>query len=289
MSDSLLRKKIIVLLGGLGGAFSSIFIKVTDAPPEVLVFYRMMIAVMLLCVPCFISLRKEWKNIHIKEILCCLASGFFLSLHFRSYFMSVKNTNIASATVLAGTEIFFVAFIMLIFFKEKISKIGWIGIFLTFGGSIIVAVSDAGNGPNLLKGDIYAICAAIFLAVYTIMGKICRKTMSTTIYTTAVYFIAALFSLIFTMIQKIPICGYHSINYISAFGMAVICTLMGHSIFSWGLKYLSASYVSMVKLSDPVFSSILAFLFFSQIPTVSVTLGCLIIMSGLFIFVAKSD
>lgn len=289
MDNSLLKKKIIVLLGGCGSAFSSILIKITNAPPEVLVFYRMLISVILLFVPYIISLRKEWKNIHIREILCCCCSGFFLAIHFRSYFLSVRYTNIASATVLAGTEIFFVAFIMLIIFKEKINRAGWLGILLTFSGSIIIAIADAGNGTNLLKGDIYAISAALFLAVYTIMGKICRKTMSTTIYTTTVYFITAIFSMIFVLFQKVPLTGYDNVNYISAFGMAVLCTLMGHSIFSWGLKYLSASYVSIVKLSDPVFASILAFVLFSQIPTVMVICGCLIVIWGLFVYVTKSE
>lgn len=289
MDNSLLKKKMIVLLGVCGSAFSSILIKITNAPSEVLVFYRMLISVILLSVPYFISLKKEWKNIHIKEVLCCCCSGFFLAIHFRSYFLSVINTNIVSATVLAGTEIFFVAFIMLIFFKEKINKAGWTGIILTFSGSVVIAVADAGNGANLLKGDIYAISAAFFLAVYTIMGKICRKTMSTTVYTTSVYFIAAIFSMIFVLIQRIPLFGYDKVNYISAFGMAVLCTLMGHSIFSWGLKYLSASYVSIVKLSDPVFASILAFIFFSQIPAIMVIFGCLIVIGGLFIFVTKSE
>ena len=41
-------KKIIIILGVLGTAFSAILVRYSDAPSTVLVFYRMLFSVLLL-------------------------------------------------------------------------------------------------------------------------------------------------------------------------------------------------------------------------------------------------
>ena len=46
--------------------------------------------------------------------------------------------------------------------------------------------------------------------------------------------------------------------------LAVFCTLLGHSLFSWSLKWLSPAYVSAAKLCEPVFASVLGLLLFGE-------------------------
>ena len=71
---------------------------------------------------------------------------------------------------------------------------------------------------------------------------------------------------------------------VAALGMAVLCTLMGHSVFTWGLKYLSPAYISTVKLLDPVFSAAWGLLLFGEIPTVQVIVGGVIVVAGVFLY-----
>ena len=58
-------------------------------------------------------------------------------------------------------------------------------------------------------------------------------------------------------------------NALVALGLAVFCTLLGHSIFSWGLRYEKASFISTVKLLEPVFVSLMAAVIFYEIPSQS--------------------
>lgn len=280
-STSTLGKKGIVLLGVVGVSFSAVLVKYANAPSMVLVFYRMLLASLCMTIPCLAQLKKEYRDWGKKEILCSLVSGFFLALHFTAYFESIRYTSIASSVVLVDIEVFFVAFIMLFFFHEKISKKGWIGILLTFVGSIIIALGDAGGGSDIIRGDLFAISGAAFMSVYTIMGKICRKTMSTTVYTTIVYWVAALTTMVLTLLQGTSLFGYGIKNVAIGFGMAIFCTLLGHSIFSWGLKYIPASFISTAKLMEPVFASILGILFFRQIPSLTAVIGGAIIIGGI--------
>lgn len=281
-------KKLIILGGVVGVSFSSILVKITTAPSMVLVFYRMLFTSLMLTIPCVLQMRKEENVIRLKEILLCAASGFFLALHFTTYFSSLDYTSVASSVLLVDTEVFFVAFIMVIFFHEKISKWGWIGIVCTFIGSAVVGMADASGGSDVLRGDLLALLGAFLMAVYTIIGKICRRTMSTTAYTTLVYWAAAITSGVLLFVQKTPIVGYEGTDYLSAFGMAVLCTLLGHSIFSWGLKYVSTAYVSTIKMASPIFSSIFAYAFFREVPGVMIVVGGAIIIFGIIVYSKNS-
>ncbi len=276
-----LGKKGIVLLGVVGVSFSAILVKWSQAPSMVLVFYRVLLAALVMTVPCLVQLKKEYRSWGRRELLCCLVSGFFLSLHFTAYFEAIRYTSIASSVVLVDTEVFFVAFIMLIFFKEKISARGWLGILLTFAGSVIIAAGDAGGGSDVIRGDLYAISGAAFMSIYTIMGKFCRQKMSTTVYTTLVYWVASLSMVVMLTAQGLPCFGYGAKEVLIGFGMAVLCTLLGHSVFSWGLKYVPASFISTVKLMEPVFASLFAIPIFGQIPSVTAVAGGLIIIFGI--------
>ncbi len=282
-------RKLLVLLGVVGVSLSAPLIRISTAPSMVLVFYRVLIASVLLIPYALIRNREEFRQMGRKTALLCLMSGLFLGLHFASYFQALRYTSIASAVALVDTEVFFVAFMMFFFFREIIPLRAWAGILLTFTGSMLIALSDAGGGEHVLLGDLIALAGAACLAVYTILGKVCRKEISTTAYTTLVYSSAALTVLVILLCTGTPVLGYEPVNWLSALGMAVFCTLLGHSVFNWALKYESAAFLSTVKLLEPVFAAILGVLLFREIPSKQVMLGGFIVILGVYVYSRFSE
>ena len=277
-------KKLLILLGVVGVSLSAPFIRISTAPSMVLVLYRVLLATLLLLPYELLRNRKELMCLSRKTILLCLMSGLCLGLHFSCYFEAIRHTSIASAVALADTEVFFVAFMMFFIFREKIPGRAWAGILLTFSGSLLIALSDAGGGDNILLGDIIAIAAAACMAVYTIIGRTCRRELTTITYTLLVYFSASVTVLIILIFTGTPLLGYGPVNWLSALGMAVFCTLLGHSVFSWGLKYESAAFISTAKLLEPVFAGILGVLLFREIPKLQVIIGGCIVILGVYVY-----
>ena len=78
-------------------------------------------------------------------------------------------------------------------------------------------------------------------------------------------------------------------NLAVAMGLAVLCTLLGHSIFSWGLKYESASFISVVKLLEPVFASLLGILLFREMPAVTSVAGGILIIGGIVLCIVSGQ
>ena len=278
-----LKTKLIVTLGVLGMSFSAILVRYSAAPSMVLVFYRLFFAALIMTVPGIRGLVREWPDITAKDLFCCLVSGFFLALHFNAYFTAVKLTSIAAAVVLVDAEVFFVSFAMLFFFREKLKKQALFGILITFAGSVIIALGDAGGGGGSLAGDLWALSGALFMGIYTVMGKICRRHMSTGSYTMLVYWVTTLTALAFLRGQGLPVIGYSLTDIGCAFGMTILCTLLGHSVFSWGLKYISPAFISTVKLLEPVFASLLAILLFTEIPAATAVIGGMVVIGGIWL------
>ena len=282
-------KKLIIILGVVGVSLSAPLVRISSAPAMILAFYRVAMAGVLLLPYVLLRNREELKGMSRKDWNLALTSGVCLGLHFSLYFESLRYTSIASSVVFVDTEVFFVAMIMLVIFKEKIPPLGWAGILATFLGSVIIALSDSGSGGGALLGDMIALAGAVVVAIYTIIGKVLRQRISTTTYTLLVYIAASVTVLILLLVNGIPLTGYQPVDYWAAFGMAVFCTLLGHSIFSWGLKYESAAFISNSKLLEPVFASLIGIALFREIPRPAVILGGLIVIGGVFLYTRVSD
>jgi len=277
-------KRLAVLLGVAGASLSAVFVRCATAPSAVLVFYRVLFAACMLLPAIWIKHRAELRSVSFASIGLSLLSGVFLAFHFTAYFESLRYTSIASSVVLVDTEVFFVALGSLLILKRKVSRKAWMAILLTFVGSVVVAMADTVAGTDALRGDILALSGALLMAFYTLIGAVVRRDVSTTIYTFFVYLSAAVTMAVVTMVQKIPLAGHGSVNYLAALGLAVFSTLLGHSVFSWGLKYLPPAFISTVKLMEPVFATVWGVLIFGEIPALAVVLGGAVIIAGIALY-----
>ena len=247
----------------------------------VLVFLRMFFASLVLLPWSVFQNREEWAALTRRELLLCILAGIFLAIHFTLYFTAVRFTSIASAVLLVDVEVFFVALASPLLLNRRVTGQGWIGIILTFLGSIIIAFSGGRQGANVLLGDALALAGAACMAVYTLIGAEVRKTRSTILYTTIVYTTGAAVVGAMLIITGTPLPGYTISDYLAGAGLALFCTLLGHSVFSWGLKYESPAYVSTVKLLEPVFATIMGVVFFGELPTWQIVLGGMIVIFGI--------
>lgn len=277
-------KRLLVVLGVAGVSLSAAFVRWSTAPSVILALYRMVFAAALLAPYTFLRHRKELGMLARREVLLCLGSGAFLGLHFVAYFEALRWTSIASAVLLVDTEVLFVAAGTFLILRRKLSGRAWLAVALAFGGSVVIAMADTGTGAVALRGDLIALSGALCMAVYTMIGAVCRKKMSTTAYTFLVYLSAALTVLLAALWDGMPLTGYGAVNFGTSLGMAVFCTLLGHSVFSWGLKYLPPAFISMVKLLEPVFASVWGLALFGERPGTAVLLGGVVIIAGVALY-----
>ena len=179
----------MIVVGILGVSLSAIFVKYSQAPSVVTAAYRLLWTVALMLPMVFGSrnFRKELAAADRRTVVLCAVSGIFLALHFTAWFESLNQTSVASSTAIVCTEVIWVALGFLAVLGGRIPKMAAASIAVTVAGSLMIALSDYSAGGNHLWGDALALAAAMFSAVYTLIGRQVRRGMSTTVYTFIVY------------------------------------------------------------------------------------------------------
>ena len=276
---------IMIVIGVIGISLSSIFVKYSPAPSAVTAAWRLLWSVILLS-PVVLGthqLRRELFTAAPKNIILSSISGIFLAIHFALWFESLKHTSIASSTTIVCTEVIWVSLGFWLFLKGKISKKAILAIAVTLIGSTLIAFSDSSSDAHLY-GDILALFAAIAVAIYMLIGRIVREKLSTSVYTYVVYCACEVALLILCLFQSHSLFSHGFAPVLVGFLLAVFSTILGHSIFSWCLKYFTPSFVSASKLCEPVVAAILAIFLFGEIPSVLQILGSALIIGGVFYY-----
>lgn len=291
---------IVLAFGILAVSTSSILIRNAQvyAPSLVIAAYRLALASLFLSPLALTRHRGELAAFSRRETGLALLSGIFLALHFATWISSLEFTTVASSVVLVTTTPLWVALLSPITLHEPLSRPVLIGMALALVGGVIVGLSDTctWSGSALIcppleefvrgrafLGDLLALSGALMAAGYIIIGRRLRVGMSLISYIFVVYGMAAivLVALMFSAGQE-PF-GYPPATYFWLILIALIPQLLGHSSFNWALGYLSAAYVSISLLGEPIGSTILAYFLLDETPGMMKIIGAILILSGIYV------
>lgn len=277
---------IMIVVGLLGVSLSAIFVRLSDAPSAVTACFRLVWTVLLMT-PVTLgkrSIRQEIRQLSRKHVLLCILSGVFLAAHFALWFESLQHTSVASSGVIVCTEVIWVSLGYCLFMGGKLSWKVIVTIAVSLLGSVMIALADSSGGGQHLYGDILSLLSAIAVAVYILIGRAVRKTVSNTAYTYVVYSASAAVLVLISLLQGHSLVGADWSAVVVGLLLAVFSTLMGHSVFNWCLKYFSPSFVSASKLAEPVIASIVAAFLFQEIPGPWQLVGGAIIIGGVLFY-----
>jgi len=132
-------------------------------------------------------------------------------------------------------------------------------------------------------GNMLALAGALCAAAYLLVGRFLRPTMSLIVYIFTVYGMAALALAAMALISGNPLAGFSAPVYLCFLALAVGPQLLGHTSFNYSLRYLSAAYVSVALLGEPIGSTILALLILRETPTPLEVVGGVVILVGIYL------
>ena len=292
--------RLAMPFGILAVATASLFIRYAQAEASSLVIAaaRVTLAVLVLAVPVWWRYRGALRGLSRRQLLLALVAGLALALHFASWISSLRYTTVASSVVLVATAPLWVALASAWVLRERVGRIALIGMCLAMVGCGVVAWSDAAGsdaglipfvsvGPweirSAIWGDCLALCGAWSATVYLVVGRRLRATVSLVPYIFLVYGMAAVVLNLLVLVAGESPLGYSGQTYLWLVLLALIPQLLGHSTFNWALGYLSATYVSVALLGEPVGSIVLAFLFLGEVPSAVMLGGALLILGGIVV------
>ena len=291
LTEPALRVSRLPLVFALGAAivaisFAAIFIRLAQAegvPALSIAAWRLIFASLLMLPYALATHRQEIGNLSRRDLALAAAAGVLLGLHFATWISSLDYTSVASSVVLVTTGPIFAGLGSWLLLGERPGPKLAAGILIAASGSIAVSWGDLAQSQSHLLGDLLALSGAVMIAGYFMIGRKLRARHSLVAYTTLVYTAAALALLAFALIGRQSLLGFSLPAYGWMLLMALVPQLIGHSALNWALRHLSATYVAIVTLAEPIGSSVLAYIILREATSWSTAIGGAVILTGIYI------
>ena len=105
--------------------------------------------------------------------------------------------------------------------------------------------------------------------------------MSLTLYVGIAYVVAALVLLGVVCVTGTRLAGFPREGYLWVALVAAGPQLLGHTAYNWALKFVSATFVTVTLLAEPVGATLLALAFLGQVPSALRLAGGICILAGI--------
>lgn len=217
--------------------------------------------------------------------------GLVLAIHLSAYVAAVIFTSVAHAAALTYTSPVIIVAISAIFFKERPSPQSLVGLTVAVVGIGVLSGFQPNYGSCDLTtpghcaivGDGLALFgAALFAAIYSIIGRIESKRHPLFRYTFHVYGFGALW-----LLPAAIVLGVQHDYPLAAVGavvaLGVVPLGMGHTLFNAALRRANPALVNLIITQEITGGIALAAIFLKQIPTPLTLMGVTITLFGILI------
>lgn len=276
------RKKALIymLISTMSFALMGVFVKyLKDVPVMEKVLFRNLISLFV----AFIAIKKSSASLfgdRSNQIL--LISRSILGLMgVTLIFYAISHLTLADSAIFMRLSPFFVTIFAAAFLKEKITKVQIPALIMAFLGSVLII--KPGFSMTLLPSIAGFFAAACAGGAYTLVSHLKTKEKPVTI---VFYFsmVSVLVSLPFVLIDF-----YRPSPIEALFLLFTGLSAAGGQIFlTSAYRYSSASEVSVYNYAGIIFSAILGFVIWTEVPDLFTLIGgFLIIISGVLVYKVK--
>jgi drug/metabolite transporter (DMT)-like permease len=279
------RHVALLVLGVAAVSTSAPLIRLADAPPMAVAFYRNAFAAVVLVPLALVVRRDEIASLERRDLGALLLAGALLAVHFAAWIPSVTLTTVAASTVLVTSQPVWAAAGGRLLFGERIRGAAVTGIALSVAGAALISGFDFAVSSRAFAGDLLAVLGAITAAGYLLTGRRLRPRLSLLVYTGIVYGGCSVLLLGAVVVSGTPLLGYEPRTWLLFALMAAGPQILGHTVFNYLLREVDATLVAVAITGEPVGASLLALALFGEIPRASAVVGGALVLVGIYVAV----
>lgn len=251
--------------------------------PSVL-FYRYAIATLILGV--IMAIRKEGFYLKFQEIPMMIGLGIVFALSSVLLFESYQYMDVGLASTLLFIEPVFIAIMLWLFFKERVSMMTIVSIALCLCG--VVFLCNPGVGAHVTAvGVILVILSSLSYAIYMVMVNKSRLqrlsgftlTFYSLLFGITVFMIQLNF---FTELQPIP---SDPIAWTCSIGLSIFPTIVSLMTVAVSIHYVGSVAVSILGALEPIAGLLFGVLLFGEVLTVRAVTGIILIISAVMVLI----
>ncbi len=251
----------------------------TGLPSFDLVFVRCICATLFLGMCWFVTGEYKREKWNVKEITQIFLCGIFLVFNWVFLFKAFEMMSVTVAISIYHLAPVLVLLLGSFMFKEKITVLGVMSIFICFGGTLlIIGVEQLTIDGFMSSGILWALLAALFYACTTLLGK---GIIHTSAY--AVTFLQTFLG-IFLLLPFVHFSDFHFLtmaNWTAILVTGFVHTGLVYYLFFDSLRYLKTQVISVLVFLDPAVAILLDTAFTGFRPTILQLAGIVLIFLGM--------
>ena len=241
---------------------SSLFVKLIPMSAFLITLGRALFSSMLLYV--FIHFKKHSLRLkYPRHYFWNLFAGVLLACHWFFFILSIQVSYIHIGTISFATYPIFVLMFEPYVFKEKYQFKNFISVILiVIGIAYMIPSFELTNASTL--GILYGLISSFCYAILTLINRRLAASYDSVVISLYEQLVVTIFMTVIIVFFTPYIEVGTFIDFIELMIYGFIFTALAHSLYIYGLTYVTAQSASIISVLEPVFSIFLAILIFQE-------------------------
>ena len=231
----------------------------------------------------FLILYCKFKGISFavrsKDRWAIVLSGILMAGHWLAYFHALQLSNVAIGMLSLFTYPVFTSFLEPLFLKTRFQKFHLLLGFLVLLG-LYFLIPDFSFGNKNTIAIAFGLLSALCYAIRNLILKTKVDRYQGSLLMTYQMIIVSILLLPAYLVYDMRLVGE---QWQGLLGVALITTVLGHSLFINCFKYFSVTTVSILSCIQPVYGIIIGALFMSEVPVLTTILGGILILTSVVV------
>lgn len=248
--------------------------------PIAIIFHRFCIATLLLSAwNGLLAFRQKQSNSQLdfqlnspsdsaqfytnRTLSLLIGSGVCFALGQVIWAFSLAHTSVANSSLLHSFAPIFAVIEGSLLFAQKFDRRFLIGMMITVLGAIVLGFDDFLYDPAKVQGDVIALIAAAFFAMYFLLLEQIREQFEATTVTLYCFMIGTVTVIPFLFMTSEAIFPSSLQGCLVVLGLAWTMLLI-YLLTTYALKWLSSGLITVVLMVEPALSAVLAWFTFGE-------------------------
>jgi drug/metabolite transporter (DMT)-like permease len=277
------RAYLALIAGVLCISFSPIFARTAAVDGEVIGFYRLGIAAVVLTGMVIINARRGRVRLPRKAIGLVTLAGLAFAADMALWNTTLMYIHVSVSTLLSNTAPLWVGLGAWLIFRESLRPIYWIGLLVALGGVGVIVGWDSLRGLGLNVYIMLALASGVAYAAYQLITQQARRQVDTVTYLWMFSVIGSLSLLVLALALGHPVTGFPVKSYLALIALALVSHLGGWLLINYAMGHLRISLVTVILLLQPVLVTLLAMPLLGEFPDEWQVVGGIITLIGIYI------
>ncbi|MFL5560179.1 MAG: DMT family transporter [Gemmatimonadaceae bacterium] len=276
------RAYLVLAVGVFAIGWSAIFVRWAEVPGWTSAFWRMTLA-QIVFVPWALAAQGARARPSRAAVVAAMIAGAFFAADLAFFNTAVMVSSAANATLLGTNAPIFVALGAWLLYRDRPTRLFWIGFALSFAGMVAIVGLDIVRHPRLGVGDAYAVAGSACYAGYLLYVRRSRQSIDALTFSAISGVTAAATLLVICLAIGTPLHAYPAHSWWAMIGLALVTQVVGHLSVAYALGRLPVSVTSIALLGQAPITAVLAVPLLGEHLTPLQALGGGLVLAGIYV------